>query len=108
MSSGFYARGEGSVIAAVQIKDKGIYNLVVSIQFLRNPTKSKIYRSNEYEQLIDRLIIESRGIALQKILESKELSLTDLAGLRNTIDTEIRKLIADLKEMYLEHVSLFH
>ncbi|KPJ95216.1 MAG: hypothetical protein AMJ53_03270 [Gammaproteobacteria bacterium SG8_11] len=105
ISSGFYsshyAAGEGSVIAAVEIKDRGIYNLIVSIQFLRKPKDSKIYKSDEYEQLIDRLVVESRGIALQKILESKELSLTDFAGLKNNIETDIKKLVAEMKDKYL-------
>jgi hypothetical protein len=40
-------------------------------------------------------------IALQKILESKVLKLTELVELKNNIETEIRKVIADLKNKYL-------
>lgn len=98
---GRYANGESSVIAAVEIKDKGIFNLFVSIQFLRKPEDRKIYKSDEYEQLVDRLLIESRGIALQKILETKELKLSDLAALRNSIETGVRKRIAELKNKHL-------
>lgn len=105
LTSGFYTArysgGEGSVIAAVEIKDKGMFNLIVSIQFLRKPKESKIYKSDEYEQLIDRLLIESRGIALQKILEAKELKLSDFAELKNNIETEIQKRVMDLKNRYL-------
>lgn len=102
--SGFYSsltRGEGSVVAAVEIKDKGIFNLIVSIQFLRKPKDSKIYKSDEYEQLIDRLLIESRGITLQNILAAKELKLTDFAELKNKIETAIQKRVTDLKNKYL-------
>ena len=96
-----YTGGEGSVIAAVEIKDKGLFNLIVSIQFLRKPRESKIYKSDEYEQLIDRLLIESRGIALQKMLEAKDLKLTDLAQLKNTIEAEISNKITELKNRYV-------
>ena len=99
-SSG-YSREAGTVIAAVQIKDKGIYNLVVTLQFLRKPQKSKIYKSDAYEKLIDNLLIRSRGIALQKILDRKELVLNDFAGLKKGIETDIGKLATELKTKIL-------
>ena len=37
-----------SVVAPIQIKDKGIYNLVVAIQFLNEPYDQKVYKSDEY------------------------------------------------------------
>lgn len=80
-SSG-YSHEEGTVIAAVQIKEKGLYNLVATIQFLHRPQNKKIYSSNEYEKLIDRLLVESRGLSLQLILENNDLSLSDLSGLK--------------------------
>ncbi|MCP4748244.1 MAG: hypothetical protein GY874_19225 [Desulfobacteraceae bacterium] len=107
-SAGLYYSGHstepGTVTAAVEIKDKGLYNLVVTLQFLRTPNKDKkIYRSDEYEKLVDRLLVESRGIALQKILERKELTIGDLAGLKKAIETDIETLAAQLKMKILPH-----
>lgn len=99
-SSGYNREG-GTVIAAVQIKEKGIYNLIVNIQFLHRPQKGKIYSSDEYEKLIDRLLVESRGIALHKILENTELALGDLLELKNAIETGIEKLATQLKKKLL-------
>ncbi len=99
-SSG-YSREAGTVVAAVQIKEKGIYNLVVTIQFLRKPQDSKIYKSDEYEKLVDRLLVESRGIALQRILEQTELALSDFSELKKNIETDIGNLAAHLKKKFL-------
>ena len=44
-----------SVIAPIQIKDKGMYNLVVAIQFLNEPYEQKVYESDEYENFLRRL-----------------------------------------------------
>ncbi len=38
-----------NIVASIQIKNKGIYNLVVSIQFLNEPYETKIYESDEKE-----------------------------------------------------------
>ena len=99
-SSG-YSREAGTVIAAVQLKEKGIYNLVVTVQFLRKPQNSKIYKSDEYEKLVDRLLVESRGIALQRILERKELSLSDFSELKKSQETDIGNLATKLKKKFL-------
>jgi hypothetical protein len=104
-SSG-YSRESGTAIAAVQIKDKKIYNLVVTVQFLRKPQDSKIYKSDEYEKLVDRLLIESRGIALQKILERKELALSDFSELKKGIETDISKLTTELKKKFLPNQDI--
>jgi len=93
-----YSRESGTIVASVQIKDKGIYNLIISAKFLRRPQDKKIYKSDEYERFLDRLEVEWRGIALQKVLESKELSVADLIDLKNSIQTEIVKLVEQLKE----------
>lgn len=93
-----YSREAGTVVAAVEIKDKGIYNLVVTIQFLRKPQDTKIYKSDEYEKLVDRLLVESRGITLQTILEQKDLSVSDFAVLKKSIESDIENLATQLKK----------
>jgi bifunctional pyridoxal-dependent enzyme with beta-cystathionase and maltose regulon repressor activities len=104
LSSSLYSSAygeEGVVVTAVDIKDQGLYNLVISIQFLRRPRDSKIYKSDEYEKLIDRLTVESRGIILQKVLETRELKLTDFPDLKNSIQSAVEKRIAELKSALL-------
>ncbi len=104
MASSFYSSGyagESVVITAVDVKDRGIYNLVVSVQFLRKPRDSKIYKSDEYEELIDRLSVESRGIVLQKILETGALEMTDFLDLKNKIQAELESKASELKNKLL-------
>lgn len=96
-----YDTQSSSVISAVQIKDKGIFNLVVSLNLLRKPQDKKIYTSDEYEELINRLSVEWRGIATQKILEKKELSVGDLIELQKSIHSEVTALVNKLKKQYL-------
>ena len=103
--AGFYSSQydtqSSSVVSAIQIKDKGIYNLVVSANFLRKPQDKKIYNSDEYDELMDRLSVEWRGIATQKILEAQELSVSELINLKNSIQSEIKALADQLKKQYV-------
>jgi len=95
------SRDQGTIIGAVEIEGKGIYNLVISANFLRRPQDKKIFKSDEYERLIDRLSVEWRGVALQRILETKALKITDLASLKKAIESDIEKLKSDLKNKLL-------
>ena len=97
-SSPGYSRESGTVVAAVEINDKGLYNLVVTIQFLRKPQDTKVYKSDEYEKLVDRLLVESRGIILQRILELRNLSVSDFAALKKSIESDIGNLATQLKK----------
>jgi hypothetical protein len=96
-----YSRESGSIVAAVEIKDHGIYNLIISANPLSKPQDKKIYKSDAYEELMDRLRAEWRGIALQKVLESKELRIADHVHLKNSIQTEITALAERLKKKLL-------
>lgn len=89
-----------SVIASVQIKDKGIYNLVISIQFLNEPYDSKPYDTDAYENFIRRLKVEWSGVALLQVLKAKEQSINDLADLKSSIESELVKLADQLKQKY--------
>ena len=89
-----------SVVAPIQIKDKGIYNLVISIQFLNKPFEKKPYDSDAYENFIRRLKVEWSGVALLQVLKSKEQSINDLAELKGNIEGEIAKLADQLKNKY--------
>jgi hypothetical protein len=89
-----------TVIAPIQIKNKGIYNLVVSIQFLNAPTEEKVYKSDTYEKFMRRLQVEWSGVAILQILKAKEQSINDLANLKTNIESEITKLANQLKNKY--------
>ncbi len=89
-----------SVVAPIQIKDKGLYNLVISIQFLNAPYDKKMYKSEAYQNFIRRLKVEWSGVALLQILKAKELSLNNLVGLKGNIESEISKLADQLKDKY--------
>jgi len=89
-----------NAIAPVQIQDKGIYNLVVSIQFLNTPYDEKTYKSDVYERFIKRLKVDWSSVAILQILKAKEMSITDLASLKGNIEAEITKLADQLKSKY--------
>jgi hypothetical protein len=89
-----------SVVAPIQIKDEGIYNLVISIQFLNEPYDNKQYKSDAYENYIRRVKVEWAGIALSQVLSAKEQTINDLVGLKTNIETEITKLADRLKGKY--------
>lgn len=90
-----------NAVAPVQIKDKGIYNLVVSIQFLNTPYDDKIYKSDAYERFMKRLKVDWSGVAVLHILKTTEMSVTDLAGLKGNIEAEISRLADQLKSRYM-------
>ena len=90
----------GSVVAPIQIKDSGLYNLVISIQILSVPYDQKTYKSEAYGDLIKRFNVEWSGVAIQQILKSKEQSLNDLATLKANINTELSRLADELKNKY--------
>ena len=96
--SSSYSRESGRIAVAVQIKDEGIFNLIISANFLRKPQGKKIYKSDEYEHLMDRLQVEWRGIALHKVLESKELRISDLINLKKSIQSVMEALTEQLKK----------
>lgn len=89
-----------SVVAPIQIKDKGVYNLVISIKFLNEPYETRTYESDEYENFIRRLSVIWSGVALQQILNAQEQSINDLANLKGSIEAEISKLADQLKPKY--------
>lgn len=89
-----------SIIAPIQIKNKGIYNLVVSIHFLNAPTEDKVYKSDPYDKFMRRLKVEWSGVAILQILKAKEQSINDLANLKTNIEGEIAKLANQLKNKY--------
>jgi len=89
-----------TVVAPIQIKDKGLYNLVVSIQFLSEPYDHKKYKTDEYESFIKRLSVEWGGVALHEILKVPEQNVSDLVELKKNIETEISKLADRLKTKY--------
>jgi len=89
-----------NVVAPVQIKDKGIYNLVVSVQFLNTPYDEKTYKSDAYEKFIKRLKVDWSGVAILQILKAKDMSISDLAVLKANIEAEISKLADQLKSKY--------
>ena len=89
-----------SVVATVEIENEGVYNLIASIQFLRKPYDSKIYKSDEYDDLIDRLSVEWRGVALNIILQSNKYKVSDLSALEENIDAALKELINSTKSKY--------
>ena len=101
MYSSSTQRDNSRIIAAIEIEDVGIMNLIVSVEFLTKPQDSKIYESDEYGKLLQRIQVEWKSAALQKILESRRLRRSDLVMLKNSIHSEIEILIKRLKKEIL-------
>ncbi|MEW8073590.1 MAG: hypothetical protein AB2792_09520 [Candidatus Thiodiazotropha sp.] len=90
----------GSVVAAVEIEGKGIYNLVLSVQFLNEPYDKKPYTTDQYEELINRVSVEWRGVALKTILKNNKYKITDLPALELRVNKAIQELIKSSKSKY--------
>jgi len=102
-SASFYSDSfdrTGAVVASVEVEGKGIYNLVVSLEFMGKPKDKKIFSSDEYAELINRLNVEGKGVALRTILSSNLVKISDLKELELSIEQEIIKLIDKLKPKY--------
>jgi hypothetical protein len=89
-----------TAIAAVEIEGKGLYNLVVSVQFLRKPYDKGEYTSDEYEELINRLSVEWRGVALKRVLSANRYKITDLSALRASLESAMESLISEAKKKH--------
>jgi len=89
-----------SVIAPVNIEEEGIYNLVISVQFMNEPYDKKVYDSDEYNLMLSRLSVEWSKVAIDSVLNSKVSKLQDLAVLKVTIENGIEELVNSLKMKY--------
>lgn len=89
-----------SVVAPVEIRGKGIYNIVVAVQFLNEPYDQKVYKSDAYKKFMSRMKVEWGGIAISQILRADEQSMSDLIGLKGKIETKISELADRLKNKY--------
>ncbi|NNJ94355.1 MAG: hypothetical protein HKP57_06390 [Halobacteria archaeon] len=89
-----------SIIAAVEIEDKGIYNLVISVKFSNEPYDRKPYTGDPYEALIRRLSTEWRGVALKEVLKKNKYKLSDLSRIESTVNTAIQELIKRSKNKH--------
>ena len=89
-----------SVVATVEIENEGVYNLIASVQFLRIPYDTKIYKDDGYEDLINRLSVEWRGVALNVILQSNKYKISDLSALQENIDAALLELINSTRSKY--------
>jgi hypothetical protein len=101
--AGYYKSGfgtDGNVVAAVEIEGKGIYNLIVSIQFLNQPYDKRDYTSDDYQELLKRLAVEWRGVALKTILEKNRYKISELPELKISIENEIDHLIRSAKKKH--------
>lgn len=89
-----------NVIAPIEIKNKGIYNLVISINILNTPYDKQVYKSTSYQNLIHRMQVEWGNAALVHVLSAKEQSINELSLLKSRILTDIQKLADQLKKKY--------
>ncbi|PIE88811.1 MAG: hypothetical protein CR997_14445 [Acidobacteria bacterium] len=89
-----------TAVASVYIKDQGIFNLVIKIQFLHEPYDKKPYTTDAYKNYINRLSVEWSEIATQNILSSNISNIKDIEKLRNDIKTGIGKRAELLKGSY--------
>lgn len=89
-----------SIIVAVEIDSKGVYNLVVSVKFSNEPYDKKPYTSDAYDELINRLSVEWRGVALKEILKNNTYKLSGLSEIESKVDSVIQELIINSKNKH--------
>jgi hypothetical protein len=89
-----------SMIAAVEIDGKGIYNLVISVKFSNEPYDKKPYTTDAYAEFIRRLSTEWRGAALQTVLKNNKYKLSDLSTIEANVNLTIQELIKSSKKKH--------
>ena len=77
-----------------------MYNLAISVEFMREPFDRGQYDSDEYRSLISRLSTQWKGIAVQKVLDSPSIPLSSLTQLKRSVETAIDELIKSSKAKY--------
>ena len=86
-----------NVIAPIHIEEEGIYNLVISIQFLNEPYEEKPYETDNYRKYIQRMSVEWSNAALDAALNSKVSKLEQLPKLKSDIESKVSDLANQLK-----------
>ena len=87
--------GSTSVVAPVWVEGEGLFNLVVSLDFLGRPADTKVYGSDSYTQLISHLSVRWRSLALDEILAVGTIEKGGLADLKKEIESAVDKLVDD-------------
>jgi len=90
----------GAITTSVSIEDKGIYNLVISVEFLTAPFDKAPFTSDNYEEMLKRLNVQWRGVVLKQVLQSSSYKMSDLALLKQQIDRELDKLVLEAKKKH--------
>ncbi|WP_428034611.1 hypothetical protein [Amphritea sp.] len=90
----------GGVVAPIMLNEQGLFNLAVSVQFIREPYEKAPYESDEYHSLISRLSVEWQGVAIQNILDTPSIEHADLSDIKKAIESSIDKLIRETKSKY--------
>lgn len=90
----------GTLATSVSIEDKGIYNLVVSVQFLKEPFDKAPFTSDNYEEMIKRLNVEWSGIVLKRVLTANNYKVNELAALKQSIDEDLSLLVSEAKKKH--------
>lgn len=95
-SSDYYPRSDsGNVVASVRVEGEGVFNLVVSLEFLNRPGNTKLYKSPSYQQLINHLSVKWQSIALDKILAASTVEMGGLSDLKMEIESAVDVLVAN-------------
>lgn len=89
-----------NVVAPLKLKDEGLYNLVISIQFLNEPYDKKPYKTDGYKKFIQRMMVEWSNAALNATLNSQVSELNHLPKLKSEIESKINELANSLKVKY--------
>jgi len=98
--AGFYSQSydaSGSVAVALQLDNKEIYNLIISIELLRKPQDGKVYESDNYENMMKQISVGWQNVAIQKTLDLKTIKFSDLCLLKSNIEKGISELIQKAK-----------
>ena len=101
-AGGFYSSpsNRGHIATSVSIENKGIFNLVVSIEFLKEPLDKAPFTSDNYEEMMKRLNVEWSGVVSKRILTSNNYKMSDLAVLKENIEKDLAELITKSKKKH--------
>jgi hypothetical protein len=95
-SSFSYSNGssQGIAVGTVELKGRGVVNLVAVLEFERNQKESKIYKTDEYSKFLEHIKSGSRSVALKVLLEKSTIEPSDIKVIRTNIETAVPKYIS--------------
>lgn len=90
-------RGGGSsqevAVGSVEIKGRGVVNLVAVLEFVRPPNDPKTYKSDAYSDFLNRVEVGAKAVVLKVLLEKPSIELAEIKTIRENMDKALSEYL---------------